>query len=715
MFKILSFFILFGIVIFAKEQVEIYAGSMESENNIVKAHGEVTVIYKDYFLTSKEAIYNRDSGELELFDNVRANYKNSYKILGNYAKLNIINKDKSFKPLFLLDKKSQVWITSTSAKSKSNELYIKAGSLSGCDPNNPLWTMDFSSSIYNTQTKWIDIYNARLYIYDIPIIYTPYFGYSLDKTRRTGLLLPALGFSDDEGFYYEQPIYIAEQNWWDLELSPQIRTNRGSGIYAKYRFVDSAISSGELSTGYFKEKDEYYAINDLVNSSHYGFNFKYKNTDFINQWFDLKLKAQSGLYVDITDMNDVDYINLSTNNSIEAVTSSQVLSRINMFYNDDKNYYGAYFKYYKDLKLENNDNTLQMLPTFHYHRYLDTFLSEHIFYNLDIKSNNIYRKINKRAVQTDINFPVTIHTSLFDEYLNISYTSYIYSQYSNFSSHEEIPSLDEYKNGIYLNQYNILSTSTQLTRSYSNFTHTIDFQVDYTFSGTETKSGFYDYNDEYCSDILNQDDSRCEFYNILNLQENVKVSFSQYLFDDKGKERLYHKLSQLILTKESGDKKYDDLENEFEFNLNDSISIYNNSFYNYDNKKFSKIYNKLSVNTKDIDIYISHLYKDTFIDEKDSYLTFYSKYKYNTHYSYTLRYDYDLELDLRKNAEIGFLFKKRCWEFGLKYVENNRPILTHSLYSDSIKDRYIYFTVVFKPFMESSSKPIFIHKLPQSD
>jgi len=711
MSKFLYIFILLATILFAKEQVEIYATSMDSEENIVKAHNEVTVVYKEYFLTAKEAIYDRNSGKLELFGNVRINYQNDYKILGNYAKLNIINKNKLFKPLYLLEKKSQVWISASNAKSENENMQIKAGSLSGCNPNNPLWTMDFSSSNYNTKTKWLDIYNARLYIYDIPVFYTPYFGYSLDKTRRTGILLPSLGFSDDEGFYYEQPIYIAERNWWDLEISPQIRTNRGFGLYTKYRFVDSKISKGELTTGYFKEKKSYSKLNDLANSSHYGFNFKYENGDFINQWLDLKSEAQSGLYIDITDMNDVDYINLATNNSIETITSSQVLSRINMFYNDNKNYYGTYFKYYKNLALKSNDNTLQKLPTFQYHRYLDTFLDEHLLYNIDIQSNNIYRKINKRVIQTNINIPVTMQTTLFDEYLNLSYTAYLYGQYSNFAGKEDISSSDEYKNALYLREYNILSTSTQLTRAYENTTHVVEFEVEYTFDGTEKRNGFYDYNNNFCSKLINKNDSRCEFYNISDVQKVLKLSFSQYIFDSIGKQKLYHRLSQYIVKEEK--EEYGDLENELDLQLSDSFNFYNNLFYNYDESKFSKIYNKISFNSDSFNFYISHLYRNLFNSAKDSYMTIYSSYEQDNHYLYTIRYDYDIELKLRKNVELGFLYKKRCWEFGLKYVENNRPILTHN--SSSIKDRYIYFTIVFKPFMESNSKPVFIHKLPQND
>ncbi len=338
MFKLLTLFVILTAYIHASDKVEIYATSMDSKDNIVKATGEVTVVYKDYFLSAKSATYNKKTGVLELFENIRASQGGKYKLLGNYAKLNIAKKERTFKPFFMLEKESQVWISADEGCAIDKDFDIDSGVMSGCDPNDPLWKLHFSSSTYNSDDMWLNIYNARIFIYDIPVFYTPYFGFSLDTTRRTGLLTPAFGTSDVEGFYYEQPIYIAEQNWWDLELKPQVRTSRGYGGYSTFRFIDSKISKGKLTTGYFKEKDSYFKSQNLANDTHYGYNFLYDNSDVVNQWFGTNFNGQSGLYMDINSMNDVDYINLSTNDTTENATSTQVLSRANLFYNTDNNY-----------------------------------------------------------------------------------------------------------------------------------------------------------------------------------------------------------------------------------------------------------------------------------------------------------------------------------------------------------------------------------------
>jgi LPS-assembly protein len=707
----LVFLFLFFTIVHADDKVSIYAAKIESKKDVVEASGGVSVAYKDYLLTAKRATYNRKTGDLELFDNIRVNNKGKYKILGKYAKLNIAKKERSFEPFYMLDKDSQVWMSADKGETKDENIAISSGVVSGCNPVDPLWTMEFSSSDYNAKTKWVNLYNTRLYIYDIPVLYMPYFGYSLDTTRRTGLLTPSVGLSDAEGFYMQQPFYIAEQNWWDLELLPQIRTNRGSGIYETFRFVDSKTSRGEFRAGYFKEKEKYFLQNNLQNQSHFGFNFKYDNNDFINQWFNQNYSGQSGMYVDINHMNDVDYINLTSNDTTNQTTATQILSRINLFYNTNKNYFGAYFKYYEDLTLPTNDNTLQKLPTLQYHHYLNTLLKDHFLYSLDVQSSNIYRKTGKKVLQTDVNLPLTLQTALFDEYLNLSYQANLYLQHSSFSGKEPLDAIQiEYKNGYFARNYHTLSASTQLTKGYEDFTHVIGLSMSYNQSSWETKSGYYADVSDYCSNPDNQSnldyESRCEFYHLSDIENAANIDFTQYLYDAEQKEILYHRLSQRI-SYSNAKQRYGELENELDYKVTNYLSLYNNMFYNYDKNRFSKIFNKVSIHNYGVTLAASHLFKDSFLSQTSthnrytSYLTTNLEYIYSSHYSYKATYNYDLQTQEKKSASIGFMYKKRCWNFGIKYAENNRPVLTNtSTNKSSVYDKYVYLTIVLKPFMK---------------
>jgi LPS-assembly protein len=709
------------------DKVEVYATTMDTIDNIVIAKGDVVVIYQDYHLSAKRARYDRDSGDLELFENIRASQGENIKLLGEYAKLNIANKERTFTPFFMLEKTSDVWLSGDKGFSKEKDIDVTSGVMSGCDPNNPLWKMEFTSSEYNTDTMWLNLYNARLYLYDIPVFYTPYFGYSLDTTRRTGLLPPMIGYSEKEGFYYEQALFIAEQNWWDLELKPQVRTNRGSGLYSTFRFVDSKTSKGSLTAGYFKEKERYFQESELANKKHYGFNFLYDNNDFINQWFGTNLKGQSGAYMDIVNMNDVDYINLSTNDTTQNATTTQLISRINLFYNTDNDYIGAYFKHYKDLTVDSNEKTLQSLPALHYHTYLETFLDDHLSYSLDVKSDNYYRQVGVSAVQTDVNIPITLHTSLFDEYLNVSYTANMYAQHTTFKNKSEISAPSkEYDDGVFARNYHQFNASTQLTRAYDELTHVIEFGTQYQMDGLDAQSGYYDEQKDlfdtqqrgaYCAKRANMTDpeyaARCEFYNIAEIEKQLQLYFSHYLYDALGNQIIYHRVAQNI-TYEDVNGGAGDLENELDYQITDDFNFYNNMFYNYDENSFSKNFNKISYTGKTLQLGLSHMYKNYFTEQAViSYMTTSVSYIYDKHYSYSFKHDYDLERSEKRGFEIGFLYQKRCWDFGLRYVENNRPILSLNGMSDSIYDRYIYLTIRLKPIMASGGQGAgFSYRLP---
>ena len=704
--KTLFFFLifLFSFVVNASTKVEIYATSINLHNESVYAENGISVVYQDYILSAERAVYNKKSGKLELFENIQASIGKNYRLLGNYAVLNLLEKEKLFRPFYMLEKSSDIWMSASEGRAQDQNISIQSGIVSGCNQSNPLWKMEFTSSEYSADDMWLDLYNTTLYIYDIPVLYTPYFGYSLDTRRRTGLLMPVFGISDKEGFYYEQPIYIAEEDNWDLELKPQIRSKRGYGGYSVLRFKDSRYSTGSLQVGYFDEYEAYVNSQNLINKEHYGFNLKYSNSDVIKQWVDGSDEAQSGLYLDLNGMSDVDYINLKKNDNSDLETATQVLSQINLFYNKDTNYIAMYFRYYQDLTKENNDDTLQKLPTFHYHSYLDTLLENHLLYNLDAKSTNIERFVDKTAIRTEATLPIELRTSLLDEYIDLSYKANLYGQYMHFTSLEEALGTSEYKNGYFMRNYHTLRVSTDLTKAFDSFTHVLSFGARYTLGGTQSRNGYYEDYGDFCSLNENVNAPECEFYNIENIDEALQLEFTQYAYDKKAKEIFYQRVAQNITYLE-GRNIYGELENELEYEMINGLRLYNNMFYNFDKKSFSKIFNKLTLQKYKFTFDIGHLYKDTFLDSSTeynpytSYLTSSARYTYNDHYSYKIRYDYDIEEKTKKSSEIGFLYTKRCWKFGLRYVENNRPQPTQNG-APSILDKYVYFTIVLTPIMK---------------
>ncbi|MEA1917223.1 MAG: LPS assembly protein LptD [Campylobacterota bacterium] len=697
MYRFTLFLLLLPIALFSIElsdEVEVYAMNVDSNTTHINAKNSVLVLYQNHEMSASRATYNKESGELELFGNIQASQGEDFVGLGEYVRINISKKSRTFKPFYMLDKPSQLWVTSKLAKGEDRDFEISSGVMSSCDPTDPLWLMKFSSSEYNQDDKWLNIYNVRLYFYDIPIFYTPYFGFSLDTTRRSGLLYPAVGISANEGFFYEQPIYIAPHDNWDLELRPQIRTERGYGVYGTFRFIDSPVSKGEIDFGLFKEYDHYAKKYNLANTTHQGITVKYQNSDFIKQWFNIDLDGQSGLGVDLNLMNDVDYINLSQNDSLNTVTASQTLSRINMFYSTDKNYIGTYFKYYTDLEYKSNSNTIQNLPVIQYHHYLDTLLDEHLLYDVDIQFNNLDRADGIKAQQSQITVPLTIQTSFFDDFLNLSYTANLFARHIGFNgTPNEYQSDTNFNAGNFARNYNVFNANSQLSRGYENFNHILMFDVKYINGGGSYRSGYYKNNLEYCNENPNADNG-CEYYGLSDIENQTKLEIAQYFYNKQGRQLLYQRLSQNFSYSKLSNR-LQELENEIELMVTESISIYNDIYYNHQRNLITKSISTVNYTTTVFNFGLSH-YFENYLESKSDAIGSTLSYQYDKNYKINATLDYDIHESVKKRFSLGFIYSKRCWDFGIEYVENNRPILTNNL-TNSVYDKYIYFKIVLKP------------------
>ena len=104
---------------------------------------------------------------------------------------------------------NDVWLFSDTAKRHEGNYTFGRSMLSSCDVNDPLWKMVFDHSLYDSEEKYMKVYDAKIYFWDIPMLYTPYMAFSTHKERSSGLLFPLFGYSAGEGFIYEQPIFWA--------------------------------------------------------------------------------------------------------------------------------------------------------------------------------------------------------------------------------------------------------------------------------------------------------------------------------------------------------------------------------------------------------------------------------------------------------------------------------------------------------------------------
>lgn len=640
-----------------KSKIEITAKHVDATKNVVKARENVVVYYEDSVIKASSAYFDKSTKVLVLDGKIEMlGYKGS-KVHTNHIEIHTETKEVTFDELFLIGK-NDVWIFSDDAHKKAGKYTLGASLISSCDITDPLWKMVFSRSLYDSDTNYMKIYGAKVYLWDIPMFYTPYLAFSTNRNRTSGLLFPGFGYTSNEGFLYEQPVYWAISPSMDIEFNPQIRTSRSVGMYSTLRFVDSAYSSGKLRVGYFKDKTDYIEDNYLNNDSHYGVEFNYESSKIFSD--KLPQGFTDGLYINTTYLNDIDYLNLQQSKLEHFGLVPLQESRINYFaYNNDF-YTGLNAKYFIDTREGvNDDETLQILPSVQLHKYLNHFIWENLTYSADLHINNLYRQKGTTLRQAELKTPLEFTTSFFDDFLNLSLGEEIYYSKFFFGNGEYLYDDFEYYSNIHK-----VKIFTDLTKKYDGFVHVLQPSLNYIKPGSEQQSPA----------LSSLDVNQTGLFTVGLPEEHYAFSLSQYFYDETMKLRFFQRFTQRYYL----DRSYElaDMSNEMQYNWN-KWSLYNNTTYSHEYGKIRESSSYITLNKTDYHFSIGHTYKEILPDlpnsssANDMSLTF--GYTLNEQVKLNGGFTYDVDDSSNNQWRFGGSYHRDCWSVAASIREEITP------------------------------------------
>jgi LPS-assembly protein len=670
-FLVLLFFV---ISLFGKETIEVFSSEITSTKDFFEATGDVVLLYDGALLKANKATYDKNSSQLILSGGVEMIRKDATKVASETIHINTSTKSVDFKEL-LLTTEEDLWISAKEAVKVNENYKIFNSILSSCDRKNPDWTIEFAEANYRKDKEFISLSEAKLSFYDTPIFYFPYIAFPTVNKRTSGLLFPQFRLSDDEGFVYEQPIYYVAANNLDIEFNPQVRTSRGVGLHATARFVDSNYSEGTFRTGYFINNNSYVNENNL-DKEHYGFEFLYVSTDILPESKFLD-KYKSGLYVNATYLNGLEYLNLQKNTASSLVSSNLIESRLNVFAYDDNDYLGLYGKYYIDISKKDNKETIQELPTLHYHRFMNYLFEDKLFYTFDARVHNYTRVKGSRASQAEFDLPITYYDSFFNDYLDFSFSENLYLSDVFFSNLNQSS-----KNYRYYRNYHTLELSSDLVKAYGDDIHTLHPSLIYTKPSIEKESPI-----EYAD--LNQEQK--ELFVTQTERENISLGLSQYYYNKNLDMNLFHRLAFVSFPKERLNKG--DINNEFVYSV-DSLNLYSNLFYSLDKNILRSLTSSLTYNQSNYDIMLTHFYNNDFLlnNEKTSFINAELRHRYSKHNQWFAAGDYDLSQKFNNQWHIGLVHQQKCWGATISIGQEQIPNV-----ASSFKNNMLYFELNLNP------------------
>ena len=675
--------------------VQLMAASAKQNGSIVTAEGDVVVFYGDMALQASQALYDANRSILYLEGNVTGSKEGAYGFVADRIKLDLKKEADYFDHYFLTSYQNPLWARGEKAKRHKERLRLSKALISSCDVTCPDWHIEFGSADYNSTTKWLDIWNPRFYVGDMPIFYLPYIGTSLDHRRRTGVLRPTIGLSNRDGFTYEQSLYIAMDPQWDLELTPQYRARRGTGLYGTFRFVDTPYSRGYIKTGYFRSKQRYVDEYRLKNHSHYGWQLHYDSAGVVTKPGDTN---RDGLYVDVTYLNDPDYLNLQAVTSEELADSSQVQSRINYFYNTPENYVGLYGRYFIDTSLgtEARKNTYQNAPILQLHHYQTSLFGlGFLQYAADYRYNHFFTENGRHINFQEINLPVNLYGSFFDDYLKFALSENLYYSYSSYHNMGDVLDKAGVQSRYYslFRNYHTIDIYTDLAKGYEDFMHTMQLRVTYDKPSFSSEKG----------------DTVDAISVLRSPRENLLASSINYFYDQNGEEFLYYRIAQPVLyeseaTLKGKYRRYGDLEQEIRYTFMKNYTLYTDLFWSYYLHDVSAATSYFKARLDDYDIMVNHFFKqreNIQSGEKErtsNFFLLHATYRANEHRDYYASVAYNALEDRVNRWGAGTRFFYGCWNLDVGVRDEILPILTSADEADNIHNVTFYFTINLVPF-----------------
>ncbi|NEW60302.1 LPS-assembly protein LptD [Sulfurovum sp. bin170] len=596
-------------------------------------------------IKADSAFYDKNSSLLTLIGKVEMIGFDDRVLASKKLVINTTDKSVNIEKVFLSGD-DDLWIDASNADKNGKRYKLFNSRISSCNKLDPDWTIEFEEADYYEDKNFVTMEGAKLRFYDTTVLYLPYLALPTLNERTTGLLFPTFKISDRDGFLYEQPIFYAPSDRWDMEFNPQVRSKRGVGSYITTRFVDSNHSEGFVRVGYFLNDKDFVRRND-TNREHWGTELFYKSIDFLPTDGGFE-NYKSAFYFNGTYLNNREYLNLQKDSVSALVSSNLIESRLNTFLYNEENYFGLYGRYNIDTSKKDNYRTIQDIPSLHYHHYMKQIVDSRIFYTIDARLHNYTRVEGSRATQLQVDVPFIYYNSFFDDFLDLSLSENLYLSRVDFRNLILDDDEDYY---YYYRNYHTLKFSSDLIKRYDDSLHNISPSLTYIRPSIERESPtvYRDLKDE-----------KKELFVTQTQEEQLSLALRQYYYSQDLDMSLFHSFGYTSYPQRVESRG--DFNNEMGYN-GEQLTLYSNLIYAWNEKQIRSLISSIGYNQNNYDIMLTHFYNHDFLydNKKTSFLQSEFVHRYSDKNSWFVNFDYGLEQLYNHQWKVGWSHKQKCW------------------------------------------------------
>ena len=130
-----------------------------------------------------------------------------------------------------------------------------------CVGEDPDWQITASEIEISADGITGQAYHAKIRLFDVPVLYLPYFSFPVSKERKSGFLYPSIGSSSNSGLEIETPYYWNIAPNIDATLTPYYMSKRGTQLKTEFRYLTD-LQSGNINIEYLNRDNAITSNND---------------------------------------------------------------------------------------------------------------------------------------------------------------------------------------------------------------------------------------------------------------------------------------------------------------------------------------------------------------------------------------------------------------------------------------------------------------------
>ncbi len=223
----------------------------DNDAQVVTAAGAVQLDYDGYNVVADRVSYNQRTRRVRAYGNVEIIEPDGNKIYADEIDLTD-DFGQGFVNALRVETPDNTRFAAESAERFAGQKTVfHHGVYTACEPcqdkpdKAPIWQVKAEKVILNGVEKTVTYRNAKFELFGLPIAYLPYFSHADPSVKRkTGLLIPQIGYDDELGFWYQQGFFIETGDTHDLTLTATGYSKQGVLAQARWRH--------QLENGYYE-------------------------------------------------------------------------------------------------------------------------------------------------------------------------------------------------------------------------------------------------------------------------------------------------------------------------------------------------------------------------------------------------------------------------------------------------------------------------------